>query len=69
MKLHKIEIRQTHSGWYWHGKSRNGRILCDSGERYARRGTAIKYMEVATDATRRRIPVYATNINDVTTRL
>lgn len=60
MKPHHIVVWLAKDGWHWHAVARNGRILSDSGEGYGRRGTALKYLEIVTDAKRRGIPVWCT---------
>lgn len=54
----RVEVWDSADGWRWHALSTNGRILSDSGQGYARRNTALRYMEAVTDARQRRIPVF-----------
>lgn len=68
-KPYCIDVWVAEDGnWYWHAKSRQGRILADSGG-YARRGTALWYMEVATAAKKRGVPVFVTGASDTRERL
>lgn len=40
----KFTLYRAKDGWRWRLKSRNGRIVAESGESYRRRGDALKMM-------------------------
>jgi uncharacterized protein YegP (UPF0339 family) len=47
----KFHIYQDKRGeWRWRLKARNGRIVADSGEGYARQGNAVRAAEMVRDA-------------------
>lgn len=61
MKPRKIVMWRGEFAWNWHAVAGNGKILASTNQGYARRNTAVRYMESVTDAKRRGIPVMILN--------
>jgi uncharacterized protein YegP (UPF0339 family) len=56
--MKRIDLwHDTNGGWNWQAIAGNGRVLVATKTGYARRNTAVRYIEQVTDAKRRNIPV------------